>query len=227
MKYIFTLLFLSLALFSLAQETFNRPDIPGEIMVDIGLNYWDEEPPGLEQRGFPSKHVGIYYMRRKALNNKFSFYFGLGLGMDKFSLGDSSTLLTTVDTLIVPNEIAAPGVSFNKNRLAVTYLEIPLNLRFHPAGTQDGEGFFIGVGAMVGLRLNSHSKWKYDQGDETIITKNKGSFNLNPVRFGLQGRVGFRGVHLFYKRYFSEVFDSALGNVNPTHTTVGINVTGF
>lgn len=235
MKYIYGILFAFLVLSASAQNKLKRPDIPGELMVDVGLNLWSTMPGVLEKKTFASKSIGLYYYKRKALGNKLSFYYGLGLGMEKMSLGDSSTLASNInlkdangkDSLaavaIVPN-----AQKLNKNKLAITYLDIPIEFRLHPLGTEDGEGLFIGAGGIIGVRLNAHTKWKYDNNGETTRQKVSGKYNLNTFRYGYQVRAGYRGVHVFYKRYLSNVFnDSFVDGSNPTLTTVGINITGF
>ncbi|WP_420317873.1 outer membrane beta-barrel protein [Ekhidna sp.] len=235
MKYLFGA-FLSLTLlFSNAQEL-KRPDIPGDLMVDVGFNVWSSMPGPLEKNTWASKSIGIYYTKRKVLANNFSFGYGIGLGLEKMSLGDSATLSSkytftfsgnTPDSLtsvaIIPN-----SQNFKKNKLATTYLDIPIEFRYHPLGTDEGEGLFIGAGGIIGVRLNAHSKWKYDNQGENVTQKIEGKFNLNSFRYGYQVRAGFKGIHIFYKRYVSDVFkDSFTDGSNPVMTTVGINVTGF
>ncbi|MEO9482257.1 MAG: outer membrane beta-barrel protein [Ekhidna sp.] len=234
MRYLYGVLFTLLIIGASAQDGLKRPDIPGEVMADIGFNVWSSMPGGLERKTWSSKSVAIYYMKRKALSGKLSFNYGIGLGLEKMSLGDSSTLASNYTfTSGSTDSLAAVGIipnpqNFQKNRLATTYLDIPFEFRFHPLGTQDGEGLFLGVGGIVGLRLNAHTKWKYDNNGETVRDKVSGKFNLNSFRYGYQVRMGFRGVHLFYKRYLSNVFqDKFQDGKNPVMTTVGINVTGF
>lgn len=234
MKYIFAVVFALLFISASAQDGLKRPDIPGDLMVDIGFNVWSSMPGALESRTFSSKSIGIYYTKRKVLSDKLSFNYGVGLGLEKMSLGDSSTLASkynftsgSTDSLAAVAIIANPQ-NFEKNRLASTYLDIPFELRFHPLGTEDGEGLFIGAGGIVGLRLRAHTKWKYDNNGETVREKTSGKYNLNSFRYGYQVRAGFKGVHVFYKRYISNVFkDSFQDGSNPVMTTVGINVTGF
>ena len=241
MKYLVGALLALIVFNASAQEEggLKRPDIPGELMVDVGFNVWTSMPGGLERRTWSSKSVGLYYTKRKAFNDKLSFNYGIGLGLEKTSLGDSSTLKSGYfddngtandtsddevrDVAIVPNEH-----NFSKNRLATTYLDIPVEFRFHPFGTEDGEGLFIGAGGIAGVRLKSHTKWKYENNGETVREKTSGKFNLNSFRYGYQIRAGFRGVHFFYKRYVSDVFkDPFPSGESPVMTTVGINVTGF
>ncbi len=230
MRYIYGVLLVCLVMSASAQDGLKRPDIPGELMVDVGFNVWSSMPGALERRTWASKSIAIYYTKRKAFSKKLSFNYGIGLGMEKMSLGDSSTLFSNqiVDDTVRSVVIGPNTDNYSKNKLATTYLDIPVEFRFHPLGTEDGEGLFLGVGGIVGLRLNAHTKWKYDLNGETVREKNSGKFNLNSFRYGYQVRAGFRGVHIFYKRFVSPVFNDAFEDgSNPVMTTVGINVTGF
>ncbi len=241
MKYIFGVLLVLLVTSALAQEEkeLKRPDIPGEVMVDVGFNVWSSMPGALERRNWSAKSIAIYYTKRKAFSRKFSLNYGIGLGLEKMSLGDTVSLTSDtfvdgpdasndLDSLVSVAITSLPDGSFSKNKLAMTYLDIPVEFRFHPFGTEDGEGLFLGVGGIVGLRLNAHTKWKYDLNGEKVKQKISGKFNLNSFRYGYQIRAGFRGVHVFYKRYVSDVFNDAFPDgSNPVMTTVGINLTGF
>lgn len=232
MRYLYGILFFVFAVTVSAQDGMKRPDIPGELMVDIGLNFWDEASDSVDQKGWPSKSAALYYIKRKELSPKFSLYYGIGLGMEKFSLGNDNTLFSTSDSAYVA---PFPGASSpDKNKLAATYLDIPVEIRFHPKGTEDGEGFFIGVGGIVGLKMTAHMKWKYEANGETVKQKLTGDYDLTSYRYGTQVRLGFRGVHIFYKQYFSNVFNedvnygtTGTGGFNPTFRTFGINLTGF
>lgn len=226
MKYVSSFLLTGAVIIGMAQDKgFVKPNIPGELMVDVGLNRWSSMPKGTTRETWSSKSIGFYYTKRKARGSRLSVYYGLGLGLEKIGLGDSLTLVLLDSTTVEP--LPFNNRQVNKNKLAITYFDISLEIRFHPKKTQDGEGLFIGVGGMAGLRLNSHTKWKYDEAGENKSQKISGHFDLSAFRYGYQIRLGFRGIHLFYKRYLSDVFDHQIGEVNPQMTTFGINVTGF
>ncbi len=222
-----------------AQEKLNRPDIPGEVMIDIGLNYLDDEPPTIDQKGWRSKSIAIYYTKMRKFNSNFALVGGLGFAMEKLSLGDTTTLFSHYqdDTEILPVAIkplpdtdpaGVPLLSYRKNRLAMVYLEAPVEFRFYPMGTEEGEGPFVSVGGMLGLKLDSKTKWKYLRQGRKIVEKNSGKFNLNSIRYGVQIRLGIKGIHLFYKQYFRDLFENTEGiGVNPRMTTIGISLTGF
>lgn len=241
MKYLLVSLLLGFSSLAFSQASLNRPNIPGELMIDIGLNYLDDEPLTIDQSGWPSKSAGLYYTRRILLNDKFTFNYGLGMGFEKIDLGDSTTLISqfynedtdafepvSIQPLINRTDPTSdPFYAYTKNRLAIAYIEAPVEFRYYPLRTEAGEGLFVGAGAMIGVRFHSKMKLKYDYEGESIISKTTGTYNLNSFRYGVQFRFGFRGVHLFYKQYLSNLFKDELGSADPRMSTIGINVSGF
>ena len=167
MRYLYGLILILTAFVSFSQSEIRKPDFPGNLSFDIGFNIWSKMPKGTDRETWPSKSFGMYYQNRKGLFNKFSFIYGLGLTMEKIGLGDSTLIQNngkiTIDT-IPSTQIS----NITKNKLAIMYMELPLELRFHPKGTIDGEGLFISAGPMIGLRLSSHTKWKYGDTIEKI-----------------------------------------------------------
>ena len=223
MKYLFGFVLMLSFLFSVAQDDgFVRPDVPGEVMVDVGFNSWSVTPDTLDRKGWASKSLGIYYAKRYEINDKFSFYPGIGLTFEKMGFQSGIAFL---DSALFYTRVPYTGIT--KNKLAFTYLDIPVEFRYHPRGTEDGEGFFISAGGMFGLRMEAHTKLKFDEGNGNKILKESGKFNLNGIRYGYQVRVGFKGVHFFWKGYLSDAFKNPIQGVNPTMKTFGINVTGF
>jgi len=235
MKYLLALSLVIGVISLSAQDEMKISDVPGDIMVDVGMNFWDVSSDGIDQGAWPSKSVAIYFAKRKGLNNNFSFIYGLGLGLDKIEFGNSNSIFSANDTVSAYFGSIPLDTTFaiKKNRLASTYLEIPLEIRYHIGGTENGEGPFIGVGGIVGLMMNAHSKLKYDNGSELVVQKVKGRYDLSGIRYAAQFRFGFKGINLFYKRYFSNVFrneivtEGSSQSFNPVMTTIGINVTGF
>jgi len=116
---------------------------------------------------------------------------------------------------------------------------MPLELRFHPKGTVEGEGFFVSAGVIPGLKLNAHTRIKYEESGAKQTQKLRANFGLNDYRLGLQFRVGWEGVNFFYKTYMTELFrkkqniylpgdlENSVDSFNPTITTIGINFSGF
>ena len=193
MKKVFIFLILFGAFGSIySQDEIARPDIPGELMVDLGLNYLDEISSDLNQQAWLSKSLGIYYTKRKIFKKKMVFNYGIGMGFENLDFGSNNTIYDEGGELKIddfPSDFS--DFPIQKNRLAITYLEVPLEMRFYPTGTEFGEGLFLSVGSIGGIRIDSHTKWKYnDEGDDKV-QKNSGSFDLNRFRFGYQLRFDY------------------------------------
>lgn len=219
-------IFLLQVLLSFGQETVRKPDIPGDITVDIGFNSWDATPDSIGQDIWPSKSISVYYTKNKLLNRNFAINYGLGLGLEKIDLGNGNTLYSENDDVLIEN-FPFDDDDLIKNKLALTYVDVPVDFRFYPNGTESGNGFFVGVGGMLGLRVSAHTKWKYEEDNETVVQKVSGNFDLSAIRYGYQVRVGFKGTNLFFKHYPSNTFQDDINDVNPNLTTIGISFSGF
>jgi hypothetical protein len=112
-----------------------------------------------------------------------------------------------------------PGVE--KTKLSVHYFNIPMEFRFF--ANEDYRGFTAALGGVIGRRLLSYSKIKYND-DEYF--KQKKDFNINPWRYGAHARVGFRGITLTGQYMFSEVFLEDEGPQANT-LTVGLTISLF
>ena len=218
------------------QEKFSgQPDLPGDILFDIGFNTWSQQNDTLKNWG--SRSLGVYYNKRFRISNKLSFYGAAGLGFEKFSYQKNYYLKSVSGNISI--DTLGTRTSINKNKLAVTYLDLPLELRFHPTGTQEGEGFFISAGLIPGLKLSGHTKLKYEVFKGGNQKQKLGAdFGLNDYRVGLQFRVGWKGVNFFYKTYLTKLyrngqnlidpdFDLTGKRFNPKISTFGINFSGF
>jgi len=215
---------------ALAQDNkTGSPDLPGDLIVNVGINTLLDRPKDLRLRAFKSKSFSIYYTNRIQLNESFSFYPAIGVAAEKYDFEDDITLMKDADDALQITDITDLG-TIEKNRLAITYLEVPLEFRYYPWKSNDGSGLFVGFGGSLGVRLASHMKVKYTSGDNQITDKFKNDFNLGSVRYGLIGRVGTRGINAFYRIYFSNLFDNGKSpdsELNPTSYTIGLSINAF
>ena len=233
-RFFLSLFLVGVVLISTAQDKkFAQPDLPGDLMLDIGLNYWTKDQDTLKNWG--SKSLGVYYNRRYKISNKFSFYPAVGLGFEKLAFKKNYHYVADVN-----NNIAVDTTNsiIKRNKLAVTYLDVPLEIRFHPKKTIEGEGFFVGAGVIGGLKLTAHTKLHYEEDGVRRKEKLQSNFDLQDFRYGYQIRVGWKSFQFYYKRYLSDFYRNPQQKVskdlqprdrffNPSVSTFGINFTGF
>ena len=188
------------------------PDIPGRLIVDFGFNRLSNNAPALQTGFWGSKSLGLYYMKTFELNERMSFNVSLGLGTEKHAFTEDISLrhqtneATGIDEVVIDSLGFEPG----KNKIAQTFLDIPVEFRYYPGASSPSEGnFFIALGGSAGIQMASHMKLKYEAIDgRTIKEKTKDDFGLSNFRYGVHGRIGFRGVNIFYKHYFNPFFKS-------------------
>ena len=234
----FTLTLLSFLLISSAamaqsdstKRQITYPALNGHLIVDFGFNFWSGGPDTLSTDVWGSKSVGIYYVGNYRIGNSpFSFSPGLGLSMEKYAFDETVNLTpgaagAEIDFL----NTTYAGASIDKSKLAATYLEAPIELRFHANRRNPDRGFKVAVGFKAALLLSSHSKVVGDNG-ESFTAKYKGDFSLNTFRGSAIGRIGFSGFNLFYEQSITDLFKNgeAPNGQNVTPFKVGFSFTGF
>ena len=212
--------------FGQEEKRLQQPDIPGDIMLDFGFNLLMNNNELINTKIFPSRSFGIYYMAKRKLSDRFIFNPAIGFTFEKIGFADRANYqlnnLKTIswDTVEVGE--------LKRNRLAITYLEAPLEFRFYPNKTVNGEGFFVSFGAALGVKIASKTKIKYKLGGANLKEVNVANFGLSDFRYGILARVGFEKVNAFMKYYLSNVWRRApIAQGTSSQFTFGINLTGF
>ena len=188
------------------------PDLPGQLRVQVGFNYLLDEPSDMELGFWGSKTFNAHYLFNMRLGkSRWSFTPGFGISTDKLSFDDDVTLQRDGDMIeIVPLEASEFG-EVKKTKLAVTYFEVPLELRWHLDKDNFKKSVKIAVGGRVGVRLTSHTKVKYEVDGNDNILKLKDSYELNRFRYGLQGSAGFGGVSFYFYWGLNDLFEKGRG----------------
>ncbi|MEH0157586.1 porin family protein [Limibacter armeniacum] len=218
-------LFALAALLFVANVTFAQvpSNLPGNFYFDLGLAMLDEEPFDLETQ---SRGINISYMYEFTLGSeKFTFHPGLGYGHESYFFDDDITL-GKVDGKTVGFPISEGLIvdDVKKTKLAVNYIDVPLEFRFR---THPGKNAFrIGVGVKGGVLFDAHTKVKYEVGDDNQKLKNKADFNLNRFRAGGTLRIGYGAFNVFGYYSFTNLFeDDAFVNFSDDTRTIVVGLT--
>ncbi len=209
-----------------------RPDIPGDLLIDIGFNFLLDNPSSLEMGFFGSKVVNFYYHWDIPIGKShFSISPGIGVGLEKYGFdGDNTLGRDDNDNTVVLNLADVfPGSEIKNTKIAANYVDIPLEIRFHVNKENHNQGFRVAVGGKVGMLFDGHTKVKYKQNGDNKKLKQKDNFNMNRFRYGAHIRLGFPGVNVFGYYALNELFEK---NQGPDQTTtssfnVGISIVGF
>lgn len=108
----------------------------------------------------------------------------------------------------------------DKSKFNVVYLTAPLMLEIATPLKLDAHRLTLGAGVIGGLNIGSHTKVKNGSSKD----KERGSFNLNPLKYDLTGRIGFGDFCLFANYGMTPLFKTGKGP-ELVPLTIGISFT--
>ena len=165
----------------------------------------------LEQRpmkswdfNFNIADVGIAFDRRHVAG----LYTGIGLGWNNYSFNNPVRLVKGENHL--EGQWIDPSEAIVKNsKLGVLYVQAPLMIEVRPT-----RHFYIAAGVTGGLRVDSWTKIKFQNGDRM---KAHSDYYVNPFKLDASLRVGGRSLGFFAYYNLLPTFDEAHGPL--CHTT--------
>jgi hypothetical protein len=211
-----------------ANETY-QPNVRGSLLFGVGVNMLNNAPLDFQINPWRSKSVNIYYLYNIPLGeSRFSFNPGIGLGMEKYQFREN-TILTYAQGEDLPGYDGTGRVlimdfaqnlhgsgTYQKNRLAANYIDVPLEFRFASNKANPKGGLNIALGGKIGVLFDAKTKVKYEnQFNETVIVKEKRPWDLNLLRYSAHTRIGFGGFNLYFEYQLSPLFDN--DNNGPLH----------
>ncbi|MCS7019616.1 MAG: porin family protein [Cytophagales bacterium] len=170
---------------------------PINLVADLGISGLRSAPQEMELIPMQSRSINIYYMKNVRISNRISFNVGVGAGMEKYGFANRVTLVESAGSAQL---VDISQTSVRRSLLAVNYADLPAEFRFSSGSGR--RAFRIAAGGKLGVRVSSHTKVIYQEG----INKYKDDFQLNPLRYGIYGRVGYSSFSFFGYYGLSELF---------------------
>jgi hypothetical protein len=214
-----------------------RPDLPGSLVIDLGVNSWSEKPTDAELNTFQSKTVNIiYYYDLPLGDNGWTLTPGIGLGLERYAFDNNTTLTSVVNNqneriVSVTNlsTLLPTANSYDKSKLGLNYLDIPLELRYYTRKNDYSRGFRVALGLKAGILYSSFTKIKYeDTATDNRLERDRQQLGVNRFRYGVNARIGFGGFSFFGYYELSDKFETPPPGAADTRTlTFGISLTGF
>ncbi|HLW18671.1 MAG TPA: porin family protein [Cyclobacteriaceae bacterium] len=215
-----------------------RPNVKGDLFLDFGFNFLNNHPEDLDTRFFPSRVANIYYQYPIHLgeNSGITFNPGIGLGLDKLAFKRDSTLINNPalgnnsSQLVGIKTLYGNDVRIDVNNMAINYIDIPLEFRYHVNKTNYDKGFRFALGGKVGILYNAHTKVEItDAAGLTRKIKIRQDYGLNPIRYGVYARVGLPGFNLWSYYGLNKVFKDGQGpfGTEATQFNLGLSVALF
>lgn len=211
-----------------------RPDIPGIFTVELGFNRDVSGPSEFDLGFFGSRTANIYYQYDfRLFNSPISIVPGIGLSLERFRFKNEYSITDDNGSPVMesPGNSSIPNIK--KSLLVTNYVEIPVEIRYTVNPDDPTRSFKVGVGGRIGYLYDSFAKIKYSDDSQTKLIKDKQDYNLNKIRYGLTGRIGFGNVSFFGYYNLSPLFEKGKGlqtdnASNDFNTwTVGISLASF
>lgn len=115
-----------------------------------------------------------------------------------------------------PYATAQPaGEDISKNRLTSTYMRLPLTFEFRLPDHRTK----IAFGPITGFLLKGTQRFKQENGDRV---KKKGEFGYAPFQYGAFARFGVRGMGIYGKYYFNDMFENSPAGAGLQNFTFGL-----
>jgi len=200
------------------------------LMFQIGSLGWSGKPDSIKTKGL-SKSVNIYMMFDFPVktNPKMSIGFGAGFGtdhmyFDKMYLGikDQTNKLTIDDRSDTVNY-------FKKYKLAVAWLEAPIELRYTKDPLNSNKSFKVALGVKVGTLFNAHTRatdFVDASGTNPYTEKIASKRFFNKNRLSVTARFGVGVFSLFGSYQVTQLFKENLApKINPW--TIGLQLSGL
>lgn len=200
---------------------------------EFGLNMMTD---GKGSKTFPENQIyqndlaKSLYFNLNFLDHKFNIYknyvgitTGLGFNFNHFAFKDNYVLNNSENKL---SSYVDTLRSYSKNKLNVTYLQVPLLLQINTSNSKK-KSFAISAGVIGGVRIGSKLKQKYTTDINGVSAdgkyKGKNDYALNPVKLDATLRVGYKGFGVFANYSLIPLFDlSKTVAVHPA--TIGISL---
>jgi len=219
-----------------SQETLKKKPVDlsnranDHLVFQVGYAKWNGVPDTISMGNF-SKTFNIYFMLDRPFksNPKMSIGIGAGIGSDHIHFNKVNIGIKEGGSTFPFTNVRDTN-HFKKSKLATTYLEIPLELRFS-ANPETGKGFKFALGFKAGTLFNAHTRnAKLENRNGTLINdyvlKESSSRFFNKTRFAATARVGYGHFSLFTSIQLNPTIRDGFGpKVKPF--SIGLTLSGL
>lgn len=173
-------------------------------------------------------NLNIFYHDFQLYKRYVLFTTGVGLSLNNYRFSTDKTLRADTSRLFADYDLNASNevINYEKNKLAVNYVTIPLLLQFN-SNLKAKKSWHLATGLLVHYKFNSHLKLVYTEEGGREKVKRQDDFNIDPLRADATVRIGYRYITLYSSYSLTELFKDGRGAPNLHPFTVGINVAGW
>lgn len=172
---------------------FSRYHTGSNFNSPAGYEYLNYESFRTHTFGFDALQIGVRF------NPSFKIMLSAGVDWTHMRLKENVTILPDQPSLTHRTE----NIDFSKNRFSSCYLRLPLYFEYRTPQNRKGKRSTVVLGPEIGILIGGKTK---QISNENGKVKAHDRFNLQPLRYGANIRVGYGLSGLFFKYYMNDVF---------------------
>lgn len=137
----------------------------------------------------------------------FSIVSGLGLEYNNYFFDNKNNIYEENGYI---KSMDLSGYNLAKSKLVTLFLRTPLLLEYNIMGNRR-KSPFLQTGVILGLKLDSHTKYVYSLNGDKKKIKDHDDFNINWLRYGLIARIGYNDFAFYMTYYPTKFFETGRG----------------
>lgn len=189
------------------------------LVLDFTYDMLLNLPDSIKTSGF-SRGFNAYFTYDIVLGkSNFSIAPGIGIGNNNYFM----KYAVSSDSMGTYFNKFGDDIDVKKSKIALSYIDIPLELRFRSAPNKKGSSWKLAAGIKAGMMIQN--KWKYKGEDFGMGEKFKtyDIENVNKFRYGIMMRGGYGMWNVFAYYSLSDVFNSNAPRMTPLSFGISIN----
>jgi len=204
----------------------------GTFNIEIGMNNWLENGsfPDINNEPYSVKPWGSWYfgfgwVNHTPVSGPLFINWGGNISWYSWKMENRAVRITKTDTQTTfVEDLTVIG---KKSKLSATYINATLvpmldfsYAKKSVANSKNGKrkvtrykrkGFRIGVGMYAGYRIDSWTKFVFEENGDKETDKEHGNYFINNWRYGLRGQLGYKGMDFFFNYDLNTVFAKGRG----------------
>ena len=195
-----------------------KSDPNDRLIIEINHTGWLGLPPNITQNNLSSIGMNVAVMFDKPIGRS-PFSFGYGIGFFNHNFHSNADFIYIKDSIGTgfTTQIQAIQRPYSLNRYAQKILEIPIEIRLR---TKTDKQFKIHFGGKIGYVVNDFHTIRDNDGKLRVYNIK----NINPIRYGINFRIGFEQLAFTASYYFTEIFKKDKGVNGIVPYSIGIAI---
>ena len=151
--------------------------------------------------------INFFEQNINLISQRLGLITGMGITWNNYRFSNKNTVLTHDGEF--NGGFDNQNRNYEKSKLLVTYLRVPLMLEYQSNSKMKSNSFHISGGVVGAVKIGSHSKIVYD-GNKS---KDRSDFYINPFKVDAIAKIGWGVINLYGTYSLTEMFRNNKGPV--------------